>query len=122
MVRAKENLIGAYAFLVGVILAVALGLFNNSLESSGEIFYTILVIVGLIIGYFSVSGKHANTFLIASLTLVIVAGMGIEPLLYVAKQNSVVNALRNVLSSLMVLFVPATIIVALKTIFSIAKI
>jgi len=122
MVKSKENLVGAYAFLIGVVLAVILGLFNESLESASAVFYSALVLIGLLVGYFSVSGKNTNTFLIASLALVVVAGMGIEPLLYVAKQNYVVDYLRNILSALMVLFVPATIIVALKTIFAIAKI
>lgn len=122
MVRAKENLTGAYAFLIGVVLAVVLGIFNDALESSGEIFYSLLVLIGLIIGFVCVSDKNTNTFLLASLGLVIVAGMGIEPLLYVAKQNFVVDSLRNILGALMVLFVPATIIVALKSIFAIAKI
>ena len=122
MVRSKENLTGAYAFAIGVILAVLLGLFNGSLESASGVFYSALVIIGVVVGYVSVSDKNTNTFLLASLTLVIVAGMGIQPLLFVAKQNFVVDKLRDILGALMVLFVPATIIVALKAIFAIAKI
>jgi len=45
-----------------------------------------------------------------------------EPLKYIALNNYVVTSLRNVLGSLLVLFVPTTIIVALKTVFSMAKI
>jgi hypothetical protein len=74
------------------------------------------------VGFVSVEDRNVNTFLLASLSLVVVAGMGISPLLYVAKQNAVVEALRNVLASLMVLFVPATIVVTIKTIFAITKI
>ncbi|MCK5449964.1 hypothetical protein KAI32_03800 [Candidatus Pacearchaeota archaeon] len=122
MVRSQENLVGAYAFLVGVVLAVIIGLFNQSLESAGVLFYSALVIIGLIVGFMNVGDKNSSTFLLASLSLVIVGALGAEPLKYIALNNYVVTALRNVLGSLLVLFVPATIIVALKTVFSITKI
>lgn len=122
MVRSQENLVGAYAFLVGVVLAVIMGLFNQSLESAGVLFYSALVIIGLIVGFMNVGDKNSITFLMASLSLVIVGALGAEPLKYIALNNYVVTALRNMLGSLLVLFVPATIIVALKTVFSMAKI
>ena len=122
MVRSRENLVGAYAFSIGVILSVILGIFNESLEYADGLFYSILILIGLIVGYVSVSDKNSVTFLLASLSIVIVGGVGTEPLLFVAKQNVVVNLLRNILATLMVLFVPATIIAALKTVFAIAKV
>ena len=122
MVKSQENLVGAYAFLVGVVLAIIMGLFNQSLESAGVLFYSALVIIGLIVGFMNVGDKNSITFLIASLSLVIVGALGAEPLKYIALNNYVVTALRNMLGSLLVLFVPATIIVALKTVFSMAKI
>ena len=70
----------------------------------------------------NVGDKDSKTFLMASLSLVIVGALGMEPLKYVALNNYVVTSLRNVLGSLLMLFVPATIVVALKTVFSMAKI
>jgi len=122
MVRSKENLWGAYAFLIGVVLAVMFGLFNESLEQAGGLFYSALVLIGLIVGFMNTSDRDSMTFLIASLSLVIVGSLGMEPLKYIALDNYVVTSLRNVLGSLLVLFVPATIVVALKTVFSMAKI
>jgi hypothetical protein len=122
MVKSRENLVAAYAFLVGVVLAIIFGLFQKSLESASGIFYSALIVIGLIVGFANVGDKNPNTFLIASLTLVIVGALGNDPLIYVNQNNFVVTALRNVLISLLVLFVPATIIVALKTIFAYAKI
>jgi len=121
-VKSRENLLGAYAFLVGVILAVGFGLFNESLESAGGLFYSALVIIGLIVGFMNVGDKNSGTFLMASVSLVVVGALGAEPLKYIALDNYVVTALRNVLGSLLVLFVPATIVVALKTVFSVSKI
>ena len=122
VVKSKENLLGAYAFLVGVVLAVIFGVFNKSLEQAGGLFYSALVVIGLIVGFMNVGDKDSKTFLMASLSLVIVGALGMEPLKYVALNNYVVTSLRNVLGSLLLLFVPATIVVALKTVFSMAKI
>jgi len=122
MVKSKENLLGAYAFLVGVVLAVIFGLFNKPLAQANALFYTALVLIGLVVGFMNVGDKNSSTFLLASLSLVIVGALGTEPLKYIAGNNYAVVALRNVLGSLLVLFVPATIIVALKTVFAMAKI
>ncbi|MCK4649935.1 hypothetical protein KAT36_01755 [Candidatus Pacearchaeota archaeon] len=122
MVRSKENLVGAYAFLIGVVLAVIFGLFNESLEQAGGLFYSALVLIGLVVGFMNTSDRDSGTFLLASVSLVIVAALGMEPLKYIALNNLVVDSLRNVLGSLLLLFVPATIIVALKSVFAMAKI
>lgn len=123
MVKSKENLIGAYAFLVGVILAVLVGILQQSLNvaKTSSMPYAILVILGIFVGFFNLSDKDSFTFLVASLSLVIVSGFGQTALIYVATVP-ILSSLSAVLSALMVMFVPATIIVALKTVFSIAKI
>lgn len=122
MVRSRENLVGAYAFLVGVVLAVIFGMFNDSLVQAGGMFYSALVVIGLVIGFMNVGDRDSNTFLVASISIVIVSALGMEPLKYIALNNYVVDSLRNVLGSLLILFVPATIVVALKTVFAMAKI
>jgi len=122
MVKSKENLLGAYAFLIGVVLAVIFGLFNKSLENAGGMFYTALILIGLLVGAMNTSDKDSMSFLIAALSLVIVGSLGVDGLRYITLDNYVVASLRNVLGSLLLLFVPATIVVALKTVFSMAKI
>ena len=124
MVRSRENLIGAYAFLIGVILAVVLGLFQNTIKIGfmSNFAYALLVSLGIIIGYISVEDRDSNTFLLASLALVIVGGMGNSTLLFISNISPILSSLLNVLSALLVMFVPATIVAALKTVFAIAKI
>lgn len=122
MVKSKENLIGAYAFLVGVVLAVIFGVFNKSLEQAGGMFYSALILIGLVVGFMNVGDKDSGTFLMASLSLVIVGSLGVDGLRYITLNNYIVSSLRNVLGSLLLLFVPATIVVALKTVFAMAKI
>lgn len=122
MVRSKENLLGAYAFLIGVVLAVIFGVFNEPLDQAGGLFYSALVVIGLIVGFMNTSDRDSQTFLLASVSLVIVGSLGVDGLRYITLDNYIVSSLRNVLGSLLLLFVPATIVVALKTVFSMAKI
>ena len=104
MVKSKENLLGAYAFLIGVVLAVIFGLFNKSLENAGGMFYTALILIGLLVGAMNTSDKDSMSFLIAALSLVIVGSLGVDGLRYITLDNYVVASLRNVLGSLLLLF------------------
>ena len=119
--KSKENLIGAWAFLVGVILAIIIGLFQTNIHSISSLFYIILVILGVLVGLLNVADRDLNTFLIASVALVIVSGLGNNTLIFVANISPILSSLSNVLSALLVMFIPATIIVALKVVFAISS-
>ncbi len=122
MVKSKENLLGAYAFLIGVIFSIFVGLLQDSLgaEASNSP-YAILVILGVFVGSLNVGDKESLTFLLVSTVLVVVAGQGQSALIYLSS-IPVIALLNSILNALLILFIPATIIVALKTVFSIAKI
>ena len=121
-IKSKENLIGAWAFLIGVILAVVIGLFKAQLGAVAEsTILALLVILGLVVGLLNVGDKDVNTFLLAGVALVIVSYMG-SSALGIVSQIGALSYLGEILNALLVLFVPATIIVALKTVFSIANV
>lgn len=122
MVKSRENLIGAYAFLVGIVLAIIFGLITKSPEEATSLFYSILVFIGIIIGLAKSGDEDSSVFLIASISLIIVGSLGTEPIKFISQNNYVVSSLRNILTSLVILFIPVTIIVALKTVFSITKV
>lgn len=119
--RSKENLLSAWVFLMGLILAVLVGLLSGSRTSSWVL--GILALLGLVVGYF-VSEKEARTFLMASVSLVIVSFMGIQGLVLDAAIRGIAigKIVSSTLSALLVLFVPATIVVAIKLVFSISTI
>ncbi|MDO8660933.1 MAG: hypothetical protein Q7K43_03520 [Candidatus Woesearchaeota archaeon] len=119
-IRSRENLIGAWAFLAGIVLAVLAGIFAQ--RAISPLIIIILALLGVFVGYF-VSEKNVQTFLIASVSLVITSFAGIQGLVLSAALVGidVSRILSSVLGSLLVLFVPTTIVVALKTVFSIAK-
>ena len=126
-ITAKENSLGAWAFLIGVILAVLIGLsatifsFPNIIKYNAQI-YGILVLLGLIIGFVWVPGKDSQTFLWTGAILVIVSRFGMEGVKGSLIGVGIGEAVASVFGALLALFVPATIIVALKTVFSMSKI
>jgi len=109
----SNNLMGAWAFLIGVILAVILGLFQSSLGNVRWI-PVVLVLIGIIVGLLNVGVRDTNTFLLASVSLVIVSFMGGSAL-------SIIPQVSAILGALLVLFVPATVIVSLRAVFTIAR-
>ena len=127
VLRSHENSVGAWSFLIGVILAVIIGLFTTLLpipalvEYSAHI-YGILVFLGLVVGYMISSGKDSQTFLIAGTIIIIAGKFGMDSVSGSLIGIGLGDTVKSIFSALLALFVPATIIVALKTLFSIAKI
>ena len=122
-IKSRENLFGAWAFLAGIVLAVlvgVVGIFAGDRTSPWVL--GVLAILGLVVGYF-VSEKNVQTFLLASVSLVIVSFAGIQGLVLDAAIRGIAigRIVSAVLGALLVLFVPATVVVALKVVFSIAK-
>jgi len=129
VMKARENSIGAWAFLIGVILAVMIGLSTSSFLSLSNLkayspqIYGILVLLGIIIGFsIDMSGKDSQTFLLAGAVLVIVSKFGMESVRGSLIGIGLGDTVTSVFGALLVLFVSTTIIAALKTVFSIAKV
>ncbi len=117
-IRSQENLIGAWAFFVGVIFAVILGIFQSELGTHINWIYVLLAIIGLIVGLLNVGDKDVDKFLLASVSLVVVSYMGQDSLRVASRIGLMIGTM---LLALLVMFIPATIIVALKAVFAISK-
>ncbi|MBR9701625.1 hypothetical protein GOV13_01760 [Candidatus Pacearchaeota archaeon] len=127
VIKSQENSVGAWAFLVGVVLAILIGLSTTlltipALTTYSAQIYAILVILGLVVGFMNVTGKDSQTFLYAGAILVVVSKFGMESVTGSLIGVGVGDMVSSVFAALLALFVPATIIVALKTVFSIAKV
>ncbi len=128
VLKSKENIVGAWAFLVGVVLAVMVGVFTTLIKIpylvtySAQI-YGLLVLIGIVVGSFiKVDGKESHAFLIAGAVLVIVSKFGRESVSGSLIGLGLGDVVSSIFGALLILFIPATIIVALKTVFSIAKV
>ena len=127
-IEARENSVGAWAFLLGVVLALLFGLSTTLLSipalkrySSG--IYAILVILGLIVGFkINVSVKDSQTFMISGAILVIVSKFGMDSVRGSLIGIGVGDVVTSMFGALLALFVPATIIVSIKNLFGIAKV
>ena len=128
VIKSQENSFGAWAFLIGVILAIIIGLSTSlipipALRVYSAQIYAILVLVGLIVGFtIQVSGKDSQAFLLAGAILVVISKFGMESVTGSLIGLGVGDTVSSVFGALLVLFVPATMIVALKTVFNLAKI
>lgn len=108
----KSNNLGSWAFLVGIIIAVILGLGFGGGLTAGMV--TTLFVIGLIVGLLNVADREAKPFLMSGTVLVIVSALSKDVL-------STVSYIGSIIDALLILFVPATIVVAVRHVFSLAK-
>jgi uncharacterized membrane protein len=110
MAKNSKNMIGSWAFLAGVILAVILG----ALGLAEGVWLSALVVIGLIVGFLNISDKETMPFLLSGAVLIIASSLGSTVLRDIAYVG-------GILAALLAIFVPATVIVAIKNVFSLAK-
>ena len=120
--------IGSWAFLIGVIIALLVGLYAAyNLETNGETFGGIiawvLAVLGAIVGFVSAYGmgtiteKEVPSFLLAGVALVVMYGVfkGIELDPWIG------SLFHGISMSLSILIAPAVGILAIKAIWDIGK-
>ena len=111
------NIIGAWAFLIGVLLAIILG---AGLVTTNPTWVVVLVFVGIILGLLNIADEEVSPFLISGAVLIIASSFGQDS--FIAAGNSqIIEILTGIFNSLLLIFVPATIVVAIKNVFSLAK-
>lgn len=105
--------IGAYAFLVGIGLAIIGGIAPGMIGA--EITVLLLVALGLVVGVLNVTDKETTPFLVAAIALLAsgAAGLGALP--------GIGAPLGSVLTYLSAFVAPAALIVSLKAIYSMAS-
>ena len=113
--KIKKNSLGAWAFLIGIVIAATIGVFSAQVTGSAqEIVLWLLIFLGIIVGLLNITNKESSKFLLVVVSLVIVSYFGKTILM-------IIPALGNILWALLILFIPTTIIVALKSVFEMAK-
>lgn len=123
------NKIGTWAFIIGIIIALVVGLYqaylmeNNSSTDIGGYIAWILAVLGAIVGILAAMGKGSITksetpgFLIAGIALVVMygvfRGMVLKPWIG--------SLLQGISWSLSILVAPAVGILAIKAIWDMGK-
>ena len=108
--------IGSWVFIVGVVLAILFPIFT---ELSPWL-TSLLIVLGLVVGFLNITTKETQPFLLAALALVIVSGFSStsDVITQVAQIGPVLG---RVFTGILLLVVPATIVVALRSIYSLAR-
>ena len=115
-----EKKIGHYAFLIGVLLAVLLGLASSQLGTAVAWITSLMVALGLIVGFLNVTGKETKEFLMVAVILVIVAALG-NAAQNLGTVQYIGMYLSGIFSQIMAFVIPATIVVALKDIWALGQ-
>jgi hypothetical protein len=121
MVIKKDTLskVGVWAFTVGIILALLAGFIDIKFN---WIIIPSLVVIGIIVGLLNISDQETKSFLMASVAIMIAsftAGNAIASGL--ASLGFLGKYLLSVISSINIVVFPATIVVALKSLFALSK-
>jgi hypothetical protein len=116
--KRKSNTLGVWAFTIGVVAALVLGFIGSFWElgdSTQRLLAIALGVIGIIVGILNVSGDEAMSFLTVTAILVFVSFAGASAI------EQIWAPLANVFNALMLLFVPATIIVAIRALWTLAR-
>jgi len=119
LASSASNVVIAWAFIVGVVAAVVIGIFGATFlaEWQGALI-SLLVVAGIIVGFFNISPEETNNYLLAAVSLVIVSSLGGQAL---AQVDMIGMYLSSIFNALMAFIVPAVIVVGLKAVYYVAK-
>jgi len=99
-----------WAFLVSIVLAIILGIILPSNAAA----IGLLVILGIVVGLVNITAKETTQFLVASIALIIASG-AFKLIPFIG------NYAMNVLDYIVVFVAPAACVVALITIWNLAR-
>ena len=105
--------VGSWSFIIGLIIAVIVGLFT---EATGMI-VTILVLLGLVVGFLNITDKEIHGFLVAAIALMLAGGAGN----LLGTVPAIGGILERVLNNFVVFVAPSAIVVAVKQLYNISK-
>lgn len=109
---------GEWAFLAGVLLAVILGLLQGTgLLADYQLLSVLLVLLGLVVGFVTVTAKETDSFLIASVALLTVGSAGLGSI-----GGATVSAVvTNMIANIRAFVAPAALVVAIKAVYKLAS-
>ena len=116
-----EKKIGQYSFIGGVIIAVVLGLVPGSaLGGATPWLASLLVVLGLIVGFLNVTGKETKEVMIVATVLIIAAFAGGASDTLGGVQV-IGSYLSGIFTHILAFVVPATVVVGLKDVWSLGQ-
>ncbi len=121
MVQVKKlaNKAIAYAFTVGVVIALILGLVSNLVPADVLPYLTsLLILAGIVVGFFNIQRTEMKDYVLFVTALVITMSLSKGAL---GGIQLIGPALENVLSSILAFILPSGVIVGVRAIVGLAK-
>jgi MFS family permease len=118
---------GEYAFLVGILLALIIGVLSAYLPAGTmPVVIAVLFILGIIVGLVNITEKEVNSFLIAAIALLLAVSswnmLFATTLAFLGNFGGTIAGWVAGFTGAFVAFIsPAAFIVALKAIYNLAK-
>ena len=119
MMGGGPGMLGSWSFLVGLLLAVFLGVGLTGPYATQM--YWVVFLLGIVVGLLNITSQESSAFLTAGTVLVLVSYLGADVLGTAVQAGLGLDRLVSVLHSILTLFVPATIVVAVRAVFGFAR-
>lgn len=113
--KSGNNLLGAWAFIIGLILAIIIALVG--IGNVGAWAFIVLVILGLIVGLLNITEQETVPYLVAAIAFLFT----FSALSSIATTVFNWNALANFFYLLNTFVAPAAAVVAIKALFKASK-
>ena len=117
-----RNELGKWAFLIGVLLALIMGLVAalspNALGDAKPWVLFLMLILGIVIGLVNITAKEVQGFLVGSITILVAAGAaGLTNTASIVPLGAI---LQNIANHVVLLVAPCALIVALRAVYRFA--
>lgn len=119
--------IGKWSFIIGLAIAIIVGLwagFGKIDTSILAVLYGVLAVLGLLVGLINISGKEAESFLVAAIALMVgsnAMNSALDALKFEQHISLLVESTIKTLGAINYFIAPAAFVVALVLIYKLGK-
>ena len=119
MGKGFANRLIAYAFTVGIVIALILGVISAWLPAGVvPVLTSILILMGIIVGFFNITPAETKDYILFVTAIVIVTSLGGGIL---GNVQMIGMYLENILQAILAFVLPSVIIVGIKAVMNLAK-
>jgi hypothetical protein len=106
--------IGFWAFIIGLCIAIIAGVSGSLSENTAII--TVLIIIGLIVGFLNITSKEITLFLVATIALIVTGHVfGSITVLHIGRY------LDQILTMVATLMAPAAVVASIKALWAVGR-
>lgn len=113
---------GEWAFILGVLIALVVGVFSASVQQWQPFLMALLALLGLVVGLLNITNKEVDSFLIASLVMMVGAtSIGTAFGVLGNWGPGATQMVQGFVQALTAFVAPGAVLVALKSVYGLAS-